>query len=83
MAICSALATSSSASQDASSTPWLEHDAVDDGFDGVVLALLERDGLGEVAHLAVDAGAEALLVEGFEQFLELALAAADDGRDRR
>ena len=30
-------------------------------------------------HLAVDAGAEALLVEGFELFAELAFAAADDG----
>src|SRR6202042_1576504 len=30
-------------------------------------------------HLAVDAGAEALLVEGFELFAELALAAANDG----
>ncbi len=29
--------------------------------------------------LAVDADAEALLVEGFELFAELALAAADDG----
>ena len=33
----------------------------------------------ELGHLAVDAGAEALLVEGFELFAELAFAAADDG----
>ena len=57
-----------------------EEDAVDDGFDGVVLALVEVEGLGEVAHLAVDAGAEALLVELVEQIFELAFAAADDGR---
>jgi hypothetical protein len=38
-----------------------------------------REGLGEVAHFAVDAGAEALLVELIEQVFELAFAAADDG----
>ena len=57
----------------------LEDDAVDDGFDGVVLALFEAHAFGELDHLAVDAGAEALLVEGFELFAELAFAAADDG----
>ncbi len=57
----------------------LEDDAVDDGFDGVVLALFEAHALGELGDLAVDAGAEALLVEGFELFAELAFAAADDG----
>ena len=56
----------------------LQDDAVDDGFDGVVLALLEAHALGELGHLAVDAGAEALLVEGFELFAEFALAAAHD-----
>ncbi len=56
-----------------------EDDAVDDGFDGVVLALFEAHAFGEFDHLAVDAGAEALLVEGFELFAELAFAAADDG----
>ena len=56
-----------------------EDDAVDDGFDGVVFALFEAHALGELGHLAVDAGAEALLVEGFELFAELAFAAADDG----
>ncbi len=59
---------------------WLEQDAVDDGFDGVVLAPVEQNGLGKVAHLAIDAGAKALLVKLIEQVLELALAAAHDGR---
>ena len=45
----------------------------------MVLALFEAHALGEFDHLAVDAGAEALLVEGFEFFAELAFAAADDG----
>ena len=40
-----------------------EKDAVDDGFDGVVLSLVEREGLGKVAHLAIDAGAKSLLVK--------------------
>ena len=57
----------------------LEDDAIDDGFDGVVFALFETHAFGELGHLAVDAGAEALLVEGFELFAELAFAAADDG----
>ncbi len=56
-----------------------EDDAVDHGFDGVVFALFEAHAVGEFGHFAVDAGAEALLVEGFELFTELALAAADDG----
>ena len=78
MAICRALATEAGLAElfDAG----LEHDAIDDGFDGVVLALLELDGIGEVADLAVDAGAEALLVELVEQVFEFALAAAHDGR---
>src|ERR1017187_4650575 len=57
----------------------LQDDAVDDGFDGVVLAFVEAHAFGEFDHLAVDAGAEALLIEGFELFAELALAAADEG----
>ena len=57
----------------------LEDDAIDYCFDGVVLALFEAHALGEFDHLAIDAGAEALLVEGFELFAELAFAAADDG----
>ena len=58
----------------------LEQDAVDDGFDGVILAAVEQQRLGEVAHFAVDAGAEALLVELVEQVFEFAFAAAHDGR---
>jgi len=45
----------------------------------VVLALFEAHAFGELGHLAVDAGAEALLVESFELFAELAFAASDDG----
>ena len=45
----------------------------------MVFALFEAHAFGEFDHLAVDAGAEALLVEGFEFFAELAFAAADDG----
>jgi hypothetical protein len=36
--------------------------------------------LGEVVDFAIDAGAEALLVELVEEIFELALAAAHDGR---
>jgi hypothetical protein len=57
----------------------LEYDAIDDRFDRVVLALVELDAVREVAQFAVDAGAEALLVELVEQVFELALAAAHDG----
>ncbi len=56
-----------------------EDDAVDDGLDRVVLSLLEAHVLGDLGDFAVDAGAEALLVEGFEFFAELAFAATDDG----
>ena len=49
----------------------------------MVLALFEPHALGDLDHLAVDAGAEALLVEGLELFAELALAAADDGGEDR
>ena len=62
---------------------WLQQDAVDDGFDGVVLALVEGRGLGEVHDLAVDASAKALLIKLIEQILELALAAANDRRHDR
>ena len=57
-----------------------EQDAVDHRFDGVVLAPVEQNRLGEVPHLAVDAGAEALLVKLVEQILEFALAPANDRR---
>jgi hypothetical protein len=58
----------------------LEQDAVNDRFDGVVLAAVQRNRLGEVHQFAIDAGAKALPVKLVEQFLELALAPADDGR---
>src|ERR1017187_3833182 len=59
----------------------LEDDAVDDGFNRVVLLLVEAHALGQFDDLAVDASAESLLVERFEFFAELALAAAHDGRE--
>src|SRR5882762_9680163 len=40
----------------------LEHDAIDDGLNGMVLPLLERDGVGQVTYLAVHPGLKALLV---------------------
>ncbi len=58
---------------------WLEDDAIHDGFDGVVLALFKAHALGKLGHLAVDASAEALLVERFELFTKLAFATTDDG----
>ncbi len=58
---------------------WLEDDAIDDGFEGVVLALLEAHAFFYVGDLAVDADAVALFVEGFDLLAKLALAAADDG----
>ena len=57
-----------------------EEDAVDDGFDGVVLAAIEGGRFGEIVDFAIDAGAEALLVELVEEIFEFTLAAADDGR---
>ena len=45
----------------------------------MVLALFKAHALGEFDHFSVDAGAEALLIEGFEFFAELAFAAANDG----
>ena len=53
-------------------------DAIHDGFDGVVLALVERERLGEVDEFAVDAGAKALLIKLIEHILKFALAAAHD-----
>ena len=57
-----------------------EQDAVDDGFDGVVLAAVKEERLGKVAHLAVDAGAKPLLIKLIEQIFKLALSASHDGR---
>jgi hypothetical protein len=45
----------------------------------VVFAPVEDDGLGKITQLAVDAGAETLLVNLVEQIFKLALAAAHDG----
>ena len=45
----------------------------------MVFALFEAHALGDLGNVAVDAGAEALLVEGLELFAELAFAATDDG----
>ncbi len=63
-----------------SSFGGFEEDAVDDGFDGVVFAAIEGWRLREVVDFAIDAGAEALLIELVEEIFELAFAAADDGR---
>ena len=56
----------------------LEDNAVDYSFDGVVFALFEAHAFSEFDQLAIDAGAKALLIEGFELFAELAFATADD-----
>ncbi len=45
----------------------------------MVFAFFEVGGIGEVEDFAVDAGAEALLVELVEEVFEFAFAAADDG----
>jgi hypothetical protein len=58
-----------------------EDDAVDDGFDRMVLALVEAHALGQLGHLAVDARAEALLVEDLQLLAELALAPAHQRRE--
>ena len=57
-----------------------QHDAVDDGFNRVLLVPFELNGVGEVTHFAVDAGAKALLVQVVQQVFELAFAAANDRR---
>ena len=46
----------------------------------MVLALFEDGRIGEVANLAIDACAEALLIELVEQVLEFAFASANNGR---
>ncbi len=57
----------------------LEDDAINDGLDGVIFALFEAHALGDFDDLSVDAGAETLLIEGFEFFAKLAFAAAHHG----
>jgi hypothetical protein len=57
----------------------LEQNAVDDGFNGVVLAAVEQKRFGKVADFAIDASAKALLVKLIEQFFKLTFAASDNG----
>ena len=60
----------------------LDQQAVNDGFDGVVAPLVELDLFVERDQLAVNARAqEAVLAELLQLLLELALAAAHDGRE--
>ena len=76
LAICNALATEVSSGF----YTRFKNDAIDDGFYGVFLVTFEANGIGKVAHFAVNAGAKALLIQFVEQVFELAFAAADDGR---
>ncbi len=60
----------------------LGHEPVDHDLDRVLVGLRKPDRLGELAHLAVDAGPrEALAGELVEQLAVLALASADDRRE--
>src|SRR5256885_3346714 len=59
----------------------LDEQAVDDHFDGVVLALVDDREIVEREQLTVDAHADvAVLCEFFELLAKSALTAADDGR---
>ena len=59
----------------------LDQQAVNHDFDGVVLALVEIDFVFQIDQFAVDAGAgKTVLNKLFHLLLELALAAANDGR---
>lgn len=59
----------------------LQHDAVDDDLDVVLVLLVELEALVEAVHLAVDAHArEALLGQVLEELDELALSPAHDWR---
>ena len=59
----------------------LDEQAVDDHFDGVVLALVDDREIVEREQLTVDAHADvAVLCEFFEFLAKSALTAADDGR---
>src|ERR1700691_2654832 len=57
-----------------------QDDAIDDGFNGVFLVTFETYGVGEIAHLTIDASTKALLIQFVEQVFELAFAAAHDRR---
>ncbi len=62
--------------------PRLHQQAVDNHFDGVILALVEIEVVLEIDQFAIDAGAGvAMLEQSLHLFLEFALAAADDGRE--
>jgi hypothetical protein len=59
----------------------LDQQAIDHDFDGVILALVEREVVFEIHQFAIDAGAgETVLDELLHFFLEFAFAAANDGR---
>src|SRR5204863_4020681 len=59
----------------------LDEQAIDDHFDGVVLALVDDREIVEREQLTVDAHADvAVLCEFFELLVKSALTAADDGR---
>jgi len=57
---------------------WLQDDAIDNGFKGVILALLQAHTLFDLGNLAVDANAITLLIERLDLLAKLAFAAADD-----
>src|SRR5258708_5985253 len=60
----------------------LDEQAVDDDFDGVVLALVDDWKFIKLVKLAVDTHADvAVLRKFFELFAKRALASADDGRE--
>ena len=56
----------------------LEEDAINDGFDGVVLALLKAHALFHFRHLAVDTYPIAFFIKSFQLFPELTLSTSDD-----
>ena len=59
----------------------LHQQAINHDFDGVILALVETEIVFQIDQFAIDARAgEAVLDELFHLFLELAFAAAHDGR---
>ncbi len=59
----------------------LDQEAINHDFNGVILALIEREIVFEIHQFAIDAGAgEAVLYELLHFFLEFAFAAASDGR---
>ena len=58
----------------------LDQQTIDDDFDGVVLAFVEREIVFQVDEFAIDAGAgETVLHQLLHLFFEFAFATADDG----